>query len=93
MSASTSVTGVPFPHASALFHAEGDLHPNSKLNPTKATPSHIEVLDSGSATILSEGKTQKFVLKGKKLKGVWIAAQQEGSDMWAISKTQSESKW
>jgi len=86
LSASTSVTGVPFSHGAALFHAEGELHPGSKLNPTKATPSKMEVLDSGSASVLSEGKLSKFVLKGKKLTGVWIASQQKDSDMWSIVK-------
>ena len=77
-------------YTACYLGAEGDQPPGSKLNPTKATPSHIEVLDSGSASILIEGKTLKIVLKGKKLKGVWIASQQENSDMWSISKSESK---
>jgi hypothetical protein len=90
MSASTSVTGVPFPHGSALANAEGEIHPGSKLNPSKATTSNIEVVDSGPVTILSEAKSQSLVFKGKKLKGTWIASQQEGSEMWTISKSESK---
>jgi len=87
---STSVTGVPFPHGAALFHAEGDQPPDSELNPTKATPSIIEVVDQGKAIVLTEGKIQKFVLQSKKLKGAWVFTPQENSDMWSITKSESQ---
>lgn len=91
LSTSTSATGVSFPHAAALLNAEGSIPPGSKLNPTKATPSSIEVVDSGPALIfLSEAKFLKFALKGKKLKGAWVASKQEGSDMWSVSKSESK---
>jgi hypothetical protein len=38
--------------------------------------------------VLSEenGKFIKLKLSGKKLNGLWIAAQQEGSKMWTFQK-------
>ncbi|MGB7531828.1 MAG: hypothetical protein WA977_02465 [Halobacteriota archaeon] len=86
--ASETATGLPFCHLIPLWTAEGEIPPNTKLNPTKATPSNIEILDKGKATILIEdkGKIKKFILKGKKLKGVWVAFQ-ESSNLWTIQKS------
>jgi hypothetical protein len=33
------------------------------------------------------GKFMKLKLKGKKLNGLWVAVQQEGSKMWTFSKS------
>jgi len=86
--ASETATGLPFRHSSSLWAAEGEIRPKTKLNPTKATPSKIEVLDQGKATMLIEGDFRKFILKGKELKGVWVAFQQEGSDLWTVQKSE-----
>lgn len=85
---SVSATGLPFPHHISLWSAEGEVPPGTKLNPTKATPSEIEVLDQGKATVLIEDEVRKFILKGKHLKGVWFAFQQEGSNLWSIQKSE-----
>ena len=86
--ASPTAAGLPFRYPISLWTAEGEIKPGTKLNPTKATPSQIEVLDQGKATILIEDKVRKFILKGKKLKGAWIAFQQEGSNLWTIQKSE-----
>ena len=80
--------GLPFRHPSLLWTAEGEIPPGTKLNPTKATPSEIEVLDQGKATIFIEDTVRKFILKGKNLKGVWFAFQQEDSNLWTIQKSE-----
>ena len=52
---------------------EGDIPPQSPLNPSKDTPSAITVLDKGEAIILED--TQDFLridFKGKKFKGVYV---------------------
>ena len=86
---SETATGLPFPHHISLWSAEGEIAPGTKLNPTKNTPSQIEVLDQGKVTILIEDKVKKLILKGKKLKGIWIAFQQKGSNLWTIEKSKS----
>jgi hypothetical protein len=85
-----AAAGLPFAHAALLWTAEGEIPPNSALNPTKNTPSRIQVLDQGEAIVVSEenGKFMKFKLRGKKLNGLWVAAQQEGSKMWIFQKSE-----
>jgi len=87
---SKTAAGLPFRHPAALWGAEGELPPGSKLNPTKATPSKIELLDKGKATLLSEGSFKKFILKGKKMKGTFVAFPQEDgkSNMWTMQKSE-----
>ena len=84
-----AAAGLPFAHGELLWTAEGELPPKSALNPTKNTPSRIQVLDQGEAIVLSEegGKFMKFKLKGKKLKRLWVASQQEGSEMWSFQRS------
>jgi hypothetical protein len=73
-----ATAGLPFARAALLWTAEGAVPPNSALNSTKNTPSRIQVLDQGEATVLSEenGKFMKLKLNGKKLNGLWVAMQQ-----------------
>jgi len=85
--ATPTAAGLPFQHSSLLWTVEGEVSPKSILNPSKNTPSRIEVLDRGKAIVLSEGKFKKFMLKGKKLKGLWVAYQQEGSKMWTFERS------
>jgi hypothetical protein len=84
-----AAAGLPFAHSELLWTAEGEVPANSALNPTKNTPSRIQVLDQGEAIVLGEenGKFMKVKLKGKKLNGLWAAMQQEGSKMWTFSKS------
>lgn len=67
---------------------DGDIPlPKSILNPTKATPSLIKILDEGDASILSKTGFRRYLLKGGKLKGIWITFRQdEGSKIWTIKK-------
>lgn len=85
---SQTASGLPFRHPTPLWTAEGEIKPGTKLNPTKATPSKIGVLDQGKAIILIEDKVKKFILKGKKLKGTWFAFQHEDSKLWTIEKSE-----
>lgn len=89
--ASETATGLPFRHPIPLWTAEGEVAPGSKLNPSKATPSNIEVLDQGKVTVLKEkesnSKSTKLILFGKKMKGTWAAFQQDGSNLWTIQKS------
>jgi hypothetical protein len=84
-----ATAGLPFQHAELLWTAEGEVPPKSALNPTKNTPSLIQVLDQGEAIVLSEEnrKFMKLKLTGKKLKGLWVALQQEGSKMGTFAKS------
>ena len=84
-----AAAGLPFAHGELLWTAEGELPPKSALNPTKNTPSRIQVLDQGEAIVLSEegGKWIKLKLTGRKRKGLFFVAQQEGSKMWTFSKS------
>ena len=85
-----ATAGLPFAHGELLWSAEGEVPPKSALNPTKNTPSHLQVLDQGEATVLSEegGGFMKLKLKGTKLKGLWVATQQEESKMWTFQRTE-----
>uniref|UniRef100_A0A6H1ZRP4 DNA ligase domain protein n=1 Tax=viral metagenome TaxID=1070528 RepID=A0A6H1ZRP4_9ZZZZ len=59
---------------------EGAIPPRPKApdwlkpgNPNKSIPAHVDRLDEGSVTILSDtDKFKSFIFKGKKLKGYWI---------------------
>jgi hypothetical protein len=70
--------------------AEGEMKPKTKLNPTKNTPSFIEILDSGEVTVLEDIiGFMKFIFNGEKLKGNWAAVQEEkGSNIWIFKKSE-----
>ena len=72
--------------------AEGDVPPKSVLNPTTATPSEIEVLDEGSASILSVTGFRRYKLKGKEITGIWIAFRRDKeSKMWILKRAEMSS--
>ena len=82
-----SVACLPVSNANiigTLWKTEGEVPPRSLLNTTKNTPSTISLLDQGAATVISEknGKFIKLKFRGNKLKGLWVASQQEGSKIW-----------
>ena len=67
---------------------DGEIAPGHWANPTKATPSRIDVVDGGDAVILSDtGGFLKLSLDGERLKGVFTAAQNEGGQEWLWSRT------
>jgi hypothetical protein len=85
-----SAAGLVFTKADALWDTEGVIAPGTKLNTTKNTPSNISILDKGAASMFTETENtfKKFILKGKSLKGVWVAYQQEESKMWTFRKSE-----
>jgi hypothetical protein len=55
---------------------EGDVKPKTVLNPSKATPCHLEIIDRGEATVFEDNAGfKKFQFKGKELKGILTFAQ------------------
>lgn len=85
------------PHKESM-EFEGDVKPSHYLNPTKATPSRIEILDSGDASVLAlSDKFLKVQVKGKTFKGLFVAERKDGDWLWSPSeaapKTKSEGEW
>jgi len=67
--------------------SEGDVPPGSPLNDTKDTPSSIEVVDRGKATVLIDNLDAKKVeIKGKKINGVFFFRKGEG-DIWTMTRS------
>lgn len=72
---------------------EGDLKPGHYLNPTKDTPSHIEILDQGKASILSvSGDFIKVRLDGKHVKGLFALTRNDAEWLWAPSQAAPETE-
>jgi len=65
-----------------------EVEPGTDLNPTKDTPSWVELGDKGSVEILEqEAGFLKLRLGGKKLKGLWVLTEEEpGAGIWAFTK-------
>ena len=75
----------------ALDKKVTEVAPGTKLNETKETPSKIEMLEHGSASILSNTNFRRFRLREGKLKGTWIAFQrEEGSTIWTLKQASPE---
>jgi len=73
------------PHKESMKF-EGEIKPSHYLNPTKATPSNIEILDSGKASVLSySDKFLKVQIKGELLKGLYEAKRSDGDWLWQPS--------
>lgn len=90
MAKQAATSGIEVPKlADALKTVEeGEVPTESILNPTKATPSKIEILDEGPASIISVSAFKRYRLDGKKLKGIWIAFKRdEKSKMWILKKS------
>lgn len=85
---------VKFEHAAelcALKEKLTDVKPKTKLNETKDTPSKIELLETGRASILANTNFRRFRLKDGKLEGTWIAFQrEEGSTIWTLKQANPE---
>lgn len=84
-----TTTGIETPHLSGVLREikDGKVPPKSILNPTKATPSEIEILDEGPASILNMTGFKRYKLKGERMKGVWIAFRRDkASKMWIFKK-------
>jgi len=71
------------PHKDSM-EFQGAIKPGHYLNPTKETPSNIEILDSGKASVLAYSKDLiKVELKGKRLKGLYQAKRSDGDWLWS----------
>jgi hypothetical protein len=88
------LVGVTFTEAAALCELSAkvtEIAPKSKLNTTQDTPSKIELLESGRASILSNTNFRRFRLRDGKLEGNWIAFQrEEGSSIWTLKRANPE---
>jgi len=70
---------------------KGDISPGHYLNPTKETPSFIEVLDKGKAEVLSlSDDFIKIRFKGKKLKELIGVKRSNDEWLWSPSKAAPE---
>jgi len=68
----------------------GYVEPGTFLNPTKETPSGIEILDSGEMVMFEDAHTfKKFELFGKKIAGLWAAEREPGTDYWWVFRTEA----
>ena len=63
---------------------------NTELNPTKATPAFIEIVDKGDCLLLIDKPLfKKFQLKGGKLKGLWIAERKTPEEaFWEFKRSE-----
>lgn len=76
-----------------LLHFEGEVKPGARiggevLNPTRATPSDVALLDRGKATILDDVPGRLRVrFAGRKLHGAWTLVQEEErSPVWTLGR-------
>lgn len=79
-------TKVDWDRRKGSMKLEGDIGPGHYLNPTKQTPSFIEVLDKGKAEIT--GLSDDFIkirFKGKKLKGLIGIKRSNAEWLWSAS--------
>jgi len=68
--------------------AEGFVAPGTSMNPTKDTPSFVEIVDRGECTVLINNRDFKKVqFKGTKLRGVWIMDRK--NDNWLVERSQA----
>jgi hypothetical protein len=85
---------VVYEHAAELCALDAkitDVKPETKLNGTKETPSKIELMERGKASILSNTSFRRFRLRDGKLEGTWIAFQrEEGSTIWTLKLANPE---
>jgi hypothetical protein len=88
------LAGVLYEEAAALCALNEKLtevKSGSKLNTTKNTPSKIELLERGKASILSNTNFRRFRLRDGKLEGTWIAFQrEEGATIWTLKQANPE---
>jgi len=70
------------------LEAEGFYPPGSFMNPTKDTPSFVEIVDKGECRILvDQPALVKVAFEGKELKGVWLLEKKNSN--WHVHRTQA----
>jgi len=68
---------------------EGEIKPQTYLNPTKETPSYISIIDKGETIVLIDGEMfKKFEFKGEKMHGIWICEKTREETLWNIKLEQ-----
>lgn len=73
----------------ASMAVEGPIKPGHYLNPTKSTPSAIEVLDKGKAKVLSLSKDFiRVQIEGRKLKGLFEVTR-DNAEKWLMAPTKA----
>lgn len=78
------------PHKSSM-REEGDIPTGHYLNPTKETPSLIEVVDRGKASVTTlTDELVKVQFSGKSLKGVYTLTRNDGEYLWAKAQAAPE---
>lgn len=67
------------------------IEPGALGNPTKDTPSWIQMLDDGEVTVLEASDTfMKMEFKGNKLKGLWTAERESPtSEFWILKRSKA----
>jgi len=67
-----------------------EVKPGTRLNPTKNTPSFIEVVASGSMSLLEDSREfKKFQIKSGAMKGLWILFKERPDiNIWTLSRTE-----
>jgi len=72
-----------------LMTYEGEIKPGEPGNPTKKTPTFIEIIDKGTVTILEDSdQFKKYSFKGKKLKGLYVFKLEKGTkNIWVFEKS------
>lgn len=77
----------------ASMKLSGDIAPGHYLNPTKETPSNIEILDSGKAEVLSlTDDLVKVQFKGDKLKGIYTVKRNNSEHLWESAQAAPSTK-
>lgn len=69
---------------------EEEVKPMTLLNPTKATPCRIELIDNGSCIIYQDSpEFLKVKFKGKKLEGLFIGKKEPNTNFWEFETASS----
>jgi len=89
-----SASWTPCPDEKALERGKPDedrdyLKPSEKnwWNRSKATPSSVKFLTSGTVTFYIINGLWKFLIKSKHLKGIYTLKRQDNSDLWTWKRS------
>ena len=68
-----------------------EVPPHTDLNPTKATPSWVRILDEGEYEIIDEEPLfRKIRFDGQLLQGLWIMEREDPrTEIWVFRRTRS----
>ncbi|MEA1957620.1 MAG: hypothetical protein U9N01_04615 [Euryarchaeota archaeon] len=69
---------------------ENSIKPGTELNRTKTTPSNLELIERGKATIIANGNVKTYEIKAGRMQGTWNAFNEEpGSVLWVLEKVRA----